>query len=94
MSAESMCWVMYSLKKVILCLFYASEQSKVLKKSHCLLIFAHLLGWGAGGAGCGQGATIATKQRQKSSQGKNATNYSPIISLTENWRLFAFSTTS
>ncbi len=45
---------MYHSKKVILCLFYASEQVKVLKKAtgcHGRSIFTHIQVGGLGGSG-------------------------------------------
>jgi hypothetical protein len=59
MSAESKSRVKYPLKNVNLCLFYASELAKVIKKatgcvspiSHGRSIFAHIQVGGLGGSG-------------------------------------------
>jgi hypothetical protein len=59
-SAESKSWIMYPSKNFNLCLFYASEQTKVQKRllkvytiSHGRHIFAHIQVGGLGGSGGG-----------------------------------------
>jgi hypothetical protein len=76
---------MYPSKNINLCLFYASEQAKVLKKlqdvysiSHSRSIFAHIQVGGLGGTG-GWGKSRQTGR--KSVHGKNAAVYLPIVSL-------------
>jgi hypothetical protein len=92
---------MYPSKKVTLCLFYASEQAKVLKKSYLMYVpsltataFLPTSRWGGGGWVAVGGGGKAAKQGKgpftAKIRPKNTAVYSSIVGLTDLWAFFAW----